>query len=181
MTYPYYILPQVETYRKLDPASEEARKIARFLRVNIGDIEALRNILGMDPPEFENFYITEPIDNSSSFDTIDAFLDKFGANLPKDSLDINPAVYVLEEEIDTPHEEIIEDDERNTPEEGENFGRLVKQHKYVEALKLIEAENLNNPQKSIYFAHQIRFLKKLINLENYKSKTVAACRPIQPN
>ncbi|MDE5903170.1 MAG: hypothetical protein K2H21_08145 [Muribaculaceae bacterium] len=39
---------------------------------------------------------------------------------------------------------------------------LIKNRKYAEALAIIEELNLKNPEKSIYFADQIRFLKKLI-------------------
>ncbi len=42
------------------------------------------------------------------------------------------------------------------------FAFLVKERQYEEALQIITEINLNNPEKSIYFADQIRFLKKLI-------------------
>ncbi|MDE5878384.1 MAG: hypothetical protein K2H47_12920 [Muribaculaceae bacterium] len=42
------------------------------------------------------------------------------------------------------------------------FAFLVKERQYDEALQIITEINLNNPEKSIYFADQIRFLKKLI-------------------
>ncbi|MBQ0114503.1 MAG: hypothetical protein KBT10_01320 [Bacteroidales bacterium] len=38
----------------------------------------------------------------------------------------------------------------------------ITQHKYRQALEIIENINLRYPEKSIYFADQIRFLKKLI-------------------
>ncbi|MDE6010858.1 MAG: hypothetical protein K2F87_05400 [Muribaculaceae bacterium] len=39
---------------------------------------------------------------------------------------------------------------------------LIINRNYKEALAIIQDLNLNNPEKSIYFADQIRFLKKLI-------------------
>lgn len=39
---------------------------------------------------------------------------------------------------------------------------LVKNKKYREALEILEELNLINPKKSVYFADQIRFLRKII-------------------
>ena len=39
---------------------------------------------------------------------------------------------------------------------------MIKKGNYVKALEIITDLSLNNPKKSIYFADQIRFLKKLI-------------------
>ncbi len=45
----------------------------------------------------------------------------------------------------------------------EGFAKiLIKNRNYSKALEIIEELNLKNPEKSIYFADQIRFLKKLI-------------------
>ncbi len=46
----------------------------------------------------------------------------------------------------------------------------IKQHRYEKALEIILSLSLNFPEKSIYFADQIRFLKKLIANEKYKQK-----------
>ncbi|MCF0204620.1 MAG: hypothetical protein HUK12_04910 [Muribaculaceae bacterium] len=46
----------------------------------------------------------------------------------------------------------------------------VRKHKYSKALEIISAISLNNPEKSIYFADQIRFLRKLVLIENKKQK-----------
>lgn len=44
---------------------------------------------------------------------------------------------------------------------------LVKNRNYSKAIELFRPE-LENPEKSIYFADQIRFLRKLIINENKK-------------
>lgn len=45
----------------------------------------------------------------------------------------------------------------------ESFAKImIKNGNYEKALEIIIGLNLNNPEKSIYFAHQIRFLRKLI-------------------
>jgi tetratricopeptide (TPR) repeat protein len=40
----------------------------------------------------------------------------------------------------------------------------ISQKKYVEAIEILNRLNLINPEKSIYFADQIRFLEKIITL-----------------
>ena len=43
----------------------------------------------------------------------------------------------------------------------------IQQRRYAKALEIIRKLNLNNPEKNIYFADQIRFLEKLIiNIKN---------------
>jgi len=43
-----------------------------------------------------------------------------------------------------------------------NAKKLIREHKYTEAIEILTALNLNNPKKSVYFADQIRFLEKVI-------------------
>ena len=171
---PYYIVPDVEAYRKLDPTSEEARLLSRKISANIGDLMSLRQILGIDPPEFAKFYPDMETETPSTMDTIDAFLNKFGQNLAPTGY--IPEAAIEEREVNTEKPEIHEEEPVSTCVERENkyeesFESLIKKHQYEAALTLIEAENLKNPQKSIYFAHQMRFIKKLIAIENYKNTT----------
>ena len=171
--YPYYIVPIVERYKELDPEGEEAGKLSRLIAANIGDYASLRLVLGIDPPEFARFYPDMELASPGTFDTIDSFLDKFGHDTP-------PLGYMATQEFDTPKEKTEDskptpNPEKTTPnitqETPENeFRRLLKLHKYKEAMQLIERQNLNNPNKSIYFAHQMRFLKKLIALDKYRNQ-----------
>ena len=46
----------------------------------------------------------------------------------------------------------------------------IARHKYSQALEIIERLSLNYPEKSIYFADQIRFLAKLVLNETLKTK-----------
>ena len=51
----------------------------------------------------------------------------------------------------------------------ESFARImIKNGNYIKALEIISDLYLKNPEKSIYFADQIRFLRKLIVNENKK-------------
>ena len=45
----------------------------------------------------------------------------------------------------------------------------IKQRKYAKALEIIKTISLKYPEKSIYFADQIRFLRKLVKTENIKN------------
>ena len=166
MEYPYYIVPQVEEYRKLEPNSEEAKKLSRIIAANVGDYASLRLILGIDPPEFARFYPDMETSTPTTMDTIDSFLDKFGGNLPDDPLATGLEGYVLEEESDE-EKPIFE----NGESEEEDLGKLIRYKKYDAELQFIERQNLNNPQKSIYFAHQIRVIKKLMAIEKYRKLT----------
>lgn len=52
------------------------------------------------------------------------------------------------------------------------FKLMVKNKNYTKALEIITELSLNNPKKSVYFAYQMRFLKKLIkNQENLPDNT----------
>ena len=164
---PYYIVPHVEEYKKLSPTSEEALKLARRIATNIGDYASLRHVLGMDPPEFARFYADIDPATPDTFDTIDSFLDKFGQDAP--------VLGYMATQMSVPSETVASSGQKrevNNEEVPDNeLKKLMSQGRYREALQLIEAQNLNNPNKSIYFAHQMRFLKKLVALENFRNQT----------
>lgn len=47
-------------------------------------------------------------------------------------------------------------------------GIFVKQHRYDRALEIIKSLYLNFPNKSVYFADQIRYLEKLVRINQKK-------------
>ena len=56
----------------------------------------------------------------------------------------------------------------------------IKQHRYDKAFEIIHSLSLNNPKKSVYFAYQMRFLKKLIkNQENIPEKDSQETAPTE--
>ena len=46
----------------------------------------------------------------------------------------------------------------------------IRRGRFEKAFEIIQSLSLNFPEKSIYFADQMRFLKKLIENEKYKQK-----------
>ena len=84
--------------------------------------------------------------SSGSQDAIDAFLSNFSPS---------PLSY-------TPAADEVTSAPDCTPPTEESARILIKNRKYSDALAIIEHLYLINPEKSIYFADQIRFLKKLI-------------------
>ena len=174
-------MPDVEAYRGMDPNSDEAQKLARRITANVGDYASLRLILGIDPPEFARFYPDMEVATPSTLDTIDSFLDKFGCGVSENHcLGGGTGGYVLEEteNFDASTEREVEESasveassEIGIDESVNQLSNLIKTKRYSEAIAFIESENLKNTEKSIYFAHQIRFLKKLKAISTYKTKT----------
>ena len=67
------------------------------------------------------------------------------------------------EEYETPDEEDAPKEEYFT----ETLAKIyIKQQKYERALEIIRALSADNPKKNSYFADQIRFLEKLIKINN---------------
>ena len=156
MRHPYYILPFLKEYRLLQSESPEGIRLKKLISVNIGDPDVLQRLIGQEGGIQESLETDSKTQDSSSFDTIEAFLERFGKNA--DSTEELSGLSTLSE---------------NKEESKEHqLTKLIKEARFDEALKLIESQNLNNPQKSIYFAHQIRFLKKLIAINNFKNKNM---------
>jgi virulence-associated protein VapD len=45
-----------------------------------------------------------------------------------------------------------------------NAKKLIIEKKYTEAIVILRQLNFSNPKKSVYFADQIRFLEKVIEI-----------------
>ena len=132
-------------------------------------------------------------------DLIDGFLNKMNAdekNLPteqmnadKSQMDKDALLEDVPEETTSPlismpisvNDDQAEDEEEEKGEDcvvereddsyfTETLAKIyIKQHKYSKALEIITNISLKFPEKSIYFADQIRFLKKLILNEQIKN------------
>ncbi len=171
--YPYYIYPDVVALKE-GAATDEAEimRHRRRIAANVGDQRTLRLILGIDPDEFANFYPDMAKPDLSTDDTIDSFLSQF---CKEDTL-LSAAVSEIPLPTPEPAQESdfskIANNQRPTTKNEKptppNPQLLIKNHQYEAALEIIMAQSLNNPKKSIYFADQIRFLRKLILNESKK-------------
>lgn len=179
--YPYYVVPFIEEYRKTDVNSEEGKKLCRIIAANIGDRKVLRRILGMDSQQIDKI-CSDETKSLSTFEAIDSFLEKFGKKpeepvkeLLKD-IPSGQEEYVTEDNFEEGDNDEVkgaknaeESEEIKEEETDRNTLRhLILERKYEEALEIIERQNLNNKEKNIYFADQIRFLRKLIELKKTK-------------
>ncbi len=143
---------------------EEEMRLRRIVAANVGDIPALRLMLGIDPEEFASFYPDLAAPALSTVDTISSFLNRFGSE--------EAPLPTAAAEIPLPEEDVLTYDEATLAEQPEtpatlppteqNAYILIKNRDYQGALEIIQQLSLNNSEKSIYFADQIRFLKKLI-------------------
>ena len=77
---------------------------------------------------------------------------------------------VPQEVADAPSPKALEEHADNSML-SESLAKIyIRRKRYEKALEIIVSLSLNFPEKSIYFADQIRFLRKLIVNEKYKNK-----------
>lgn len=197
MEYPYYVIPDIEALPSAK--GEDRRRLVRRIAILVGDPLALRDILDMDSEEFSQFYPDMSQPDPSTADAIDTFLDRYGNPMAAQSKEVMdteeivplpPADYdlsaietdpIIEPAPTTETAPLVEANpivEKEEPEKreggpilSESLARaMIKNGNYSKALEIITDLSLNNPKKSIYFADQIRFLKKLILNQSKQTK-----------
>ncbi len=111
--------------------------------------------------EFDEKSMTEGVDLSENDQRINDFITQ--RTTPTEQ----PAEQPTDEPTDEP---VAEPEESDDSMLSESLAKIyIKQGKYAKALEIITKISLNNSEKSIYFADQIRFLKKLIINERFKA------------
>ncbi|MCM1153469.1 MAG: hypothetical protein NC328_07440 [Muribaculum sp.] len=176
MNHPYFISPIIRQLKKeTDP--QKRRLLKMRLAVNVCDSSTLRDILGLDSESLSEFYPSEEMPCPDTDATIEAFLQHFAPSAdstPQDLISEYPEISDTEPDhaIPTsptepdPAEESLLDPKQSSPASAPltlGFAKiLIKNGNYAKAIDIITNLNLNNNQKSIYFADQIRFLKKLM-------------------
>ncbi len=222
--YPYFVVPQLSALENnVEMSPKERQKMLAAVAVRVGDREELASIIGVDLPDFAEFY-PDSQQTMTTTSVIDSFLDTFApvgsketellskvlfsdtpdyaSQFLKESADevaASDEAEMTEEERmierfitkdkekspmaeDSSKKEVKPESEKLTNKEEiaetvlqepdnssltESFARvMIKNGNYRKALQIITELSLNNPEKSIYFADQIRFLKKLIINEN---------------
>lgn len=104
----------------------------------------------------------------------------FGGGQIDDTLDLNVSVTAVDvpvamDPVPEPEEEFNAADYDKAVLNEELFtetlaGIYIKQHRYQEAMEIIRSLSLNFPNKSCYFADQIRYLEKIEKINNKKDK-----------
>ncbi|MDE6330494.1 MAG: hypothetical protein K2L83_07275 [Muribaculaceae bacterium] len=185
--YPYFAYAALKAIPNA-PDEETRSRLRRIVAVNVGDPADLAEILGLNSESLADLYPGNTPRNVSTVDTIDTFLTHFGSPTPAPT----PAIDYLSTLDDRQASESAPAPDDSTssaidsflkavppptpkstrrkpvateesPALTESFARiLIKNGNYTKALEIIEELNLKNPEKSIYFADQMRFLRKLI-------------------
>ena len=185
MNYPYYVIPDIEAFPTA--TGEERERLAGRIAALVADRDALCEILGLEPECADTSGNKTANHGLSTVDTIDSFLDRFGGNTREPLLDAEAEVPLPPPEYDlsrietapiiiprkTAPEKLTQPQsaEEKTDPSPESLARMaIKNGDYVKALEIITDLSLNNPKKSIYFADQIRFLKKLILNQSKSTK-----------
>lgn len=167
MTAPYDTVAILDRLEKVSDPSE-LQHLRQLLSVNIGDRETLLRLLGATAVDTGDFYPDQQCVTPDTVSTIDSFLDKFGAQVPSgsraDELPLVPAADYL---TLLAHEEkkSATEEKPESPATEEFANLLIKNGNYRRAAEIIAQLSLKNPEKSIYFADQMRFLRKILYIQ----------------
>ncbi len=149
--------PAARAAENPEKGAAETDRLRRLVALNVGDPARLDNILGT-LPAYEDFYGSASPARHPTADAIDIFLTTYskGKGPSRDApLTVAPAI---------DYAAMIEQED---PQSLEN---LIKNRDYEAAIEIIEREHLKNPKKSVYFAEQLRFLRKLQMIEAWSGK-----------
>ena len=180
--YPYFISPLL-TELKQASAPKEIEKIKMSIAANIGNREVLERLIGNNLLDIDDFYPQKAAEEMTTETTINTFIEKFSKPRKKkqaatDTVPENEAPsdyfrYMAEEEnspAPTPRAPHTPDRKPARQYTMEDVKNLVKNGEYERALEIMNMFYLNNPKKSVYFADQIRFIKKMMVNEELKRK-----------
>lgn len=139
------------------------------------EVEVLENMIFNPTPDYADILAAEDqaapataTGESAQDALINSFIaqerekEKEVTNIPQHHIDEHDVAEIA----DTPIEQPVERDDSML---SESLAKMyIKRRNYSKALEIIENINLNFPEKSIYFADQIRFLRKLVLNEKTK-------------
>ena len=168
-----------ELPEKLDTITTIDRFLDNYGKTSPDEVEAIsRAIFNPQPDYADVLAVQEKEEGGMKFtngDSQDELINQFIAEqmqLGEQAAQTPIANPVGEEEKAEIAEETIENPTNNDDSMlSESLAKMyIARHKYSQALEIIERLSLKFPEKSIYFADQIRFLQKLVLNEtlNYK-------------
>ena len=145
---------------------------------NAKEIAALNKAIFNPTPDYADILAAQDEGASaSSQDAEDELIESFIAHSrqqEKDAISQSPQEerHVEQEEVVMAANDSVEISTQNDDSMlSESLAKVyIARGKYSKALEIIESINLNFPEKSIYFADQIRFLRKLVLNETLKNK-----------
>ena len=157
--------------------------IDRFLdsygKTNPGEVEAIDRAIFNPQPDYADVLAAQEMEEGgmqlTRGDSQDEIINQFIAEqmqLGEQAAQVPITAPVGEaEKAEIAGENIDEPTESDDSMLSESLAKMyIAQHKYSQALEIIERLNLKYPEKSIYFADQIRFLAKLVLNETLKDK-----------
>ncbi len=157
--------------------------IDRFLdnygKTSPGEVEAISRAIFNPQPDYADVLAAQELEEGgiqlSAGDSQDDLINKFIAEqmqLEEQASQTPIDVTVGDEEKAEIAEATIEDPTQNDDSMlSESLAKMyIARHKYSQALEIIKRISLNYPEKSIYFADQIRFLTKLVLNETLNDK-----------
>ena len=114
-----------------------------------------------------------PAENDAPADSREQLLNRFIIN-QKQNAGIAPAPGPAPVAVTTPqrHDDAGAEPSPDNSLLSESLAKIfIRRQQYQRAFEIITQLSLNYPEKSIYFADQLRFLKKLIAISNHKEQT----------
>ena len=167
-----------------DALGEDSSRFAGFYPHDEKELAVLNQMIFNPVPDYSTVLAAEEERSTPTEDEIsgegvsatDALINRFIAQ-SKEKMGHFPATVVDNPvSVEAVHEQ-LPDDPIKKPNQvddstfSESLAKIyIKQGKYSKALEIIKNISLKFPEKSIYFADQIRFLRKLVINEQIKNK-----------
>ena len=143
---------------------------------NQKEIDALSNAIFNPTPDYADILAAQD-DGAALNDKEDQLINSFIAHSREQEQEVmsqQPVVaqHLQQEKVEqAAHDNVDNSTQNDDSMLSESLAKMyISRHKYSKALEIIESINLNFPEKSIYFADQIRFLRKLVLIETLKNK-----------
>ena len=157
--------------------------IDRFLSTFDGgtsqkEVDALSNAIFNPTPDYADILAAQQGNDTPGATTQeDELIDSFIAHSREQeqktiATNPQPQHHIEKQEVEQVAHDTVRDSTQNDSSMlSESLAKMyIARKKYSKALEIIESINLNFPEKSIYFADQIRFLRKIVLNQNTQNK-----------